>query len=114
MTAAAGGLPDHLLTLAGRLRLRQGARLVHPQRHAPGGFQHPAGGRLCCRLALVQVEELGDLLAAERAEPPVRRAAAVQAFDQCGKSWGDRLLAVGTQHQEPPRDGRGRKTSQCL
>ena len=77
-------------------------------------FQDRAGGILCCRLALVQAENLGDLLPAERAQPPLRRAAGVQPFDQPGKPRRGRLVPVGTQHQEPPGAGRGRKAHHSL
>jgi hypothetical protein len=112
---AGGGLPGGLLQLTFHRRVRPLPRcLVHQQRQAAGVLQDRAGGILCCRRALVQAEDLGDLLPAERAEPSVRRAARFQPFDQPGKPCRGCLFPVGTQHQEPPGDGRGRKTSHSL
>jgi hypothetical protein len=115
VAAAGGGLPGGLLHLAFSRRVRPVSRcLVHQQRHAAGTLQDRGGGILCCRRALVQAENLGDLLPAERAQPLLRRAAGVQLFDQAGKLRRGCYFPVGAQHQEPPGAGRGRKTRHSL
>ena len=75
-----------------------------------------AFGRRVCPVpcSLPRAEDLRDLLPVERAQPPLRRAVGVYPLDQPGKPRRGWLLPVGTQHQEPPGDGLGRKTGQRL